>query len=107
MVLSHHVVAGIWTQNLWKSSQGCFVLFCFVFVFVFSRQGFSVEPWLSWNSLCRPGWPWTQKSACLCLWVLGLKACTTTPGYSLLFFMTAVMPIVELGQSAERIRKVN
>jgi hypothetical protein len=23
--------------------------------------------WLSWNSPCRPGWPRTQKSACLCL----------------------------------------
>jgi hypothetical protein len=31
-----------------------FVLFCL-------RQGFSVWPWLSWNSLCRPGWPRTQK----------------------------------------------
>jgi hypothetical protein len=33
-----------------------FFLFCFVFL----RQGFSVYPWLSWNSwnsLCRPGWP--------------------------------------------------
>jgi hypothetical protein len=40
----------------------CFVLFCF-----FLRQGFSVLLWLSWNSLCRPGWTRTQKSACLCL----------------------------------------
>jgi hypothetical protein len=39
------------------------VLFCFGF----SRQGFSVWPWLSWNSLCRPGWPRTQRSTCLCL----------------------------------------
>jgi hypothetical protein len=31
------------------------------------RQGFSVYPWLSWNSLCRSGWPQTQKSTCLCL----------------------------------------
>ena len=29
--------------------------------------------WLSWNSLCRPGWPWTQKSACLCLPSAGIK----------------------------------
>jgi hypothetical protein len=35
--------------------------------FFFSRQRFSVQPWLSWNSFCRPGWPRTQKSACLCL----------------------------------------
>jgi hypothetical protein len=31
------------------------------------RQGFSVQPWQSWNSLCRPGWPRTQKFTCLCL----------------------------------------
>jgi hypothetical protein len=47
-------------------------LFCFLF-FVFSRQGFSVQPWLSWNSLCRAGWPQTQKSACLCLSSGGIK----------------------------------
>jgi hypothetical protein len=51
------------------SFLGCFVLFCFVFL----RQGFSVYPWLSWNSLCRPGWPRTQKSACLCLPSAGIK----------------------------------
>jgi hypothetical protein len=28
---------------------------------------------LSWNSLCRPGWPWIQKSTCLCLPSAGLK----------------------------------
>jgi hypothetical protein len=38
-----------------------------VVVFGFSGQGFSVWPWLSWNSLCRPGWPRTQKFTCLCL----------------------------------------
>jgi hypothetical protein len=32
-----------------------------------------VQPWLSWNSLCRPGWPRTQKSACLCLPSAGIK----------------------------------
>ncbi|GAB1292464.1 Tripartite motif-containing 30C [Apodemus speciosus] len=26
-----------------------------------------LQAWLSWNSLCRPGWPPTQKSACFCL----------------------------------------
>jgi hypothetical protein len=30
-------------------------------------------PRLSWNSLCRPGWPRTQKSACLCLLSAGIK----------------------------------
>jgi hypothetical protein len=38
-----------------------------------SKQGFSVLPWLSWNSLCRPGWPGTQRSACLCLLSPGIK----------------------------------
>jgi hypothetical protein len=28
---------------------------------------------LSWNSLYRPGWPWTQSSACLCLKSTGIK----------------------------------
>jgi hypothetical protein len=42
-------------------------------LFGFLRQGSSVSPWLSWNSLCRPGWPWTQKSTCLCLLSAGIK----------------------------------
>jgi len=48
-------------------------LFIYLFTFGFSRQGFSVWPWLSWNSLCRPGWPWTQKSTCLCIQSAGVK----------------------------------
>jgi hypothetical protein len=48
------------------------LLFYFYF-FGFSRQGFSLWPWLSWNSLCRPGWPRNQKSACLCLPSAGSK----------------------------------
>jgi hypothetical protein len=48
-------------------------LFVCLFVCLFSRQGFSVQPWLSWNSLGRPGWPQTQKSACLCLPSAGIK----------------------------------
>ena len=51
---------------------GFLFLFCLLFV-CFSRQGFSVYPWLSWNSLCRSGWPRTQKSACLCLPSAGIK----------------------------------
>ena len=55
---------------------------CLSYLF-FSRQGFSVSPWLSWNLLCRPGWPWTQRSAFLWLClpsagITGLVACTTT-----------------------------
>jgi hypothetical protein len=48
-------------------------LFLFWFGFGFSRQGFSVYPWLAWNSLCGPGWPGTQKSTCLCLPSAGIK----------------------------------
>lgn len=35
----------------------------------FSRQGLNCEALtgLPWNSQCRPGWLWTQKSSCLCL----------------------------------------
>jgi hypothetical protein len=52
----------------------CFVLFCFVlFCFVLLRQGFSVYSWLSWNSLCKPGWPQTRRSAWLCLLSAGIK----------------------------------
>jgi hypothetical protein len=46
------------------------VLFCF-FVFVLfcvCLTGFlCVALTVSWNSLCRPGWPRTQKSTCFCL----------------------------------------
>ena len=31
------------------------------------------QPWLSWNSLCRPRWPQTQQSACLCIPSAGIK----------------------------------
>jgi hypothetical protein len=52
-----------------------FFCFCFVFVFVlfcFFKTGFLFIA-LSWNSLCRPGWPRTQKFACLCLPSAGIK----------------------------------
>ena len=49
------------------------LFFVLLLLLLFSRQGFSVQPWLSWNSLCRPGWPQTQKSACLCLPCAGIK----------------------------------
>jgi hypothetical protein len=46
----------------------CLFLFLFLFfvccLFVcllISRQGFAVQPLLSWNLLCRPGWTETQK----------------------------------------------
>ena len=45
----------------------CFFFFCPLW------QGFSVKHLLSWNSLCRPGCFWIQKSACLCLPSAGIK----------------------------------
>ncbi|GAB1286808.1 Sorbitol dehydrogenase [Apodemus speciosus] len=38
------------------------------------RLDFSVYSWLSILELCRPGWPRTQISACLCLSSAGIKA---------------------------------
>ena len=39
--------------------------------------------WLSWNLLWRPGWPQTQRDPpASASWVLELKACVTTAGYS-------------------------
>ena len=38
-----------------------------------SRSCIFVQPWLSWNSLCRPGWPRTQKFASLCPPSAGIK----------------------------------
>jgi hypothetical protein len=45
------------TRTVWS---GTLVLGVFFFFF-------------SWNSFCRPGWPRTQKSACLCLPSAGIK----------------------------------
>ena len=60
------------------SVSGSLLLFGLVdtvgFLFGFFETGFlSVYSWLSCNSLCRPGWPWTQKSTCLCLPSAGIK----------------------------------
>jgi hypothetical protein len=42
---------------------------------------------LSWNSLCRPGWPQTQKSACLCLPSAGNKGVHHhCPGFKTILF---------------------
>ena len=38
-----------------------------MFVCLFFETGFLCVAWPSRNSLCRPGQPQTQKSACLCL----------------------------------------
>ena len=56
------------------------------------------EPWLLWNSLCRPGWPLPPKC-----WVLGLKACATTARQMLIShlgsFLLVVIVVVETGSS--------
>jgi hypothetical protein len=51
-------------------------LIFFFFFFWFFETGFlcvALAVLESWNSLCRPGWPRTQKSACLCLPSAGVK----------------------------------
>ena len=62
--------------------------FFFFFFFGFLRQGFSVQPWLAWNSLCRQSWPRTQNSPASASQVLGLKACATTPGCAVPFYQS-------------------
>ena len=59
----------------------CLFLFWFFF---FLRQGFSVYPWLSWNSIWTRGWPWTQIPTCLCLPSAGITGVTHTVEQTLL-----------------------
>ena len=48
------------------------------FSFFFLETGFLYVALTSWNSLCRPVWPWTQRDPSTSQ-VLGLKMCITTP----------------------------
>jgi hypothetical protein len=64
----------ILAKNYLASYPRFLLLFLLLLLFVFC---FFCVAMAVWNTLCRPGWPLSQKSACLCLWVLGLKACTT------------------------------
>lgn len=48
----------------------------------------SVLPWLSWKSLCRSGWPWTQR--CPVSRELGLKACATMVGAATCFWSSPI-----------------
>jgi hypothetical protein len=65
------------TQDLCQSTDTCAVvtqeLFLVVVVVVVFQTGFLCIALASWNSLCRPGWPPTQKSAYLCLPSAGIK----------------------------------
>lgn len=62
------------------SKQGnWWVSFIHSFIFGFLRQGFSVQSWLSWNLLCRSGWPQLRDPPAPASQVLG-KACATTFG---------------------------
>jgi hypothetical protein len=49
-----------------------FFSFLFFFLFWFFETEFLCV-WLSWNSLCRPGWPRTKKYAFLCHPSAGIK----------------------------------
>lgn len=52
----------------------CVFCCCFVIVWGFLRQDFSVQSQLSWILLCKPGWPSnSQRPTCLCLPSRGIK----------------------------------
>jgi hypothetical protein len=72
--------------------------FCLLFGgggLVFSRrQGFSVQSWLSWNSLCRPGWPQTLKSACLCLPSAGIEGVRHHTRLLFTFFLLVIVLLI-------------
>jgi hypothetical protein len=66
-------VVGIAPGSWLLSSLFTRLLFRFIFGILFFETG------IFWNSHYRPGWPLAQRSPCLCLWMLGLKVCATTP----------------------------
>jgi hypothetical protein len=49
------------------------LLFFVCFIYLYFETGFLCIAWLSRNSLCRPGWPRTQKYTCLSLPSAGIK----------------------------------
>jgi hypothetical protein len=97
-----------------------FLFYSFIwgwFCFGRSRQGVSLWPWLSWHSLCRPGWPWTHRDHPACLWstrvtgkhrhaclagwlAVGFRPCVMSPAH-LHFFLT-LPQILELLVSTYR-----
>lgn len=59
-----HLCSGLSGRTESLFSLGFFLFVCLVW-FGFSRQGFSMWSRLSWNSLCKPSWPQTHRSASL------------------------------------------
>ena len=57
-----HLSFSIFLSHLHQKRISFFVVVVFETGFLYASLAI-----LSWNSLCRPGWPRTQKSACLCL----------------------------------------
>ena len=73
--------AALWFLGLWIDDL-LITLLWYVEIYI------SFLPQLAWNSLCRPGWPWTHSALpASASWVLGLKACTTKPGYFFFSFL--------------------
>lgn len=65
------------------------VCLCCLFWFWFVlHQGPSIEPWMSCNLLCRPGWALNSHRFASAAWMLGLKVCSIMSGlYILSFFL--------------------
>lgn len=64
------IKCGIFRSAYWQTVQ---ILFGGVLVNC-SLDTHTMEPWLTYISLWRPGWPWNlQKSICLCFFSVGSK----------------------------------
>lgn len=63
------VAAGFTLGNTWKLKlfTQWHNYICYIFLLSFLRWCLTIWLWLVWNSLYRPGCPWTRRSACLCL----------------------------------------
>jgi hypothetical protein len=85
---------GCWDLNSGSSEEQSVLLttepslqLFFLRIFFFFKDRVSLySPGCPGTHFCRPGWPRTQKSACLCLRVLGLKACTIPTQFLWIFF---------------------
>ena len=68
------------------------ILMC-LFFFIFQDRVSLVL--LSWNSLCRPGWPQTQRSSCLCLSSTGIKGIYHHCPVAFFFFFFSILFLVK------------